>query len=70
MTEEKIIVLKYSEIKNIQDALEKYKHFQEMYLELRLSSKQREISNYAVLKNILKRNIARVMTYMQYNNSI
>ncbi len=64
MREDQIINLNYSEIKNIEDAMEKYKKFKELSLELRLSSKQQDIPNYSKFKKILKNNIARVMTYI------
>jgi ribosomal protein L29 len=67
--EDQIVKIKYSEIKNIQDAIEKYKKFKELSLELRLSSKQQDVPNYSKFKNILKKNIARVMTYINFSTS-
>ena len=50
MKKNEIINLKFSEIKNIDDAIEQYKKFKELSLELRLSSKQQDIPNYKKFK--------------------
>lgn len=66
MKEDQIFNLNYSEIKSLEDAIEKYKKFKELSLELRLSSKQQDVPHYSKFKKILKNNIARVMTYINF----
>lgn len=70
MKKDEIINLKFSEIKNIEDAIDQYKKFKELSLELRLSSKQQDVPDYKKFKKILKNNIARIMTYIHFANKI
>lgn len=66
MKEEEIVSLKFSEIKSVEYAIEQYEKCQSLYLELRLSSKQKNIPNFISLKKILTRNIARLLTYLNF----
>lgn len=58
---------KISDIKSQEDALQFYKKMAEAYLELRLMSRQNEIKSYSSQKKIIKKNIARMMTYLNKN---
>lgn len=62
MKKEKIKEVK--KIINKEEALEVYKTMKQAYLELRLSSKQAKIDDYASRKKIMKKNIARSLTYL------
>lgn len=57
--------IKMSEIQSIEDALNHYKESTAEYLELRLMSRQAEIKDYTSKKKIIKKNIARMLTYLK-----
>jgi ribosomal protein L29 len=57
--------IKMSEVQSIEDALNHYKEATEEYLELRLMSRQTEIKDYTSKKKIIKKNIARMLTYLK-----
>jgi ribosomal protein L29 len=68
MENKDIKLIKYFEINNQESAVEIYKNMKQAYLELRLSSKHGEIKNYVGQKNIMKKNIARALTYLSQNS--
>lgn len=57
--------IKMSEVKSIEDALNHYKQATEAYLELRLMSRQTEIKDFTSKKKTMKKNIARMLTYLK-----
>lgn len=57
--------IKMSEVQSIEDALNRYKEATAEYLELRLMSRQTEIKDYTSKKKIIKKNIARMLTYLK-----
>ena len=57
--------IKMSEVKSIEDALNHYKQATEAYLELRLMSSQTEIKDFTSKKKTMKKNIARMLTYLK-----
>ena len=60
--------IKYLDINNLEVAIEIYKNMKQAYLELRLSSKHGEIKNYVGQKNIMKKNMARALTYLSQSS--
>lgn len=60
--------IKYLDINDQEMAIGIYKKMKEAYLELRLSSKHSEVKNYAGRKNIMKKNMARALTYLSHNS--
>lgn len=57
--------IKMSEVQSIEDALNHYKQATEAYLELRLMSRQTEIKDFTSKKKTMKKNIARMLTYLK-----
>jgi ribosomal protein L29 len=65
MDNKKITSIKYLSIGNREEAIKIYQDMMQAYLELRLSSRHAEIKNYAGQKNIMKKNMARALTYLK-----
>ena len=65
--EKKIELISYCDINSFEFAVEMYKNMKQAYLELRLSSRHSEIKNYVGKKNIMKKNMARALTYLNQN---
>jgi ribosomal protein L29 len=63
----KIKKIKFIEINNVDEASKLYKDMKQAYLELRLSSRQAEIKDYKSQKNIIKKNMARALTFISFN---
>lgn len=57
--------IKMSEVQSIEHALNHYKQATEAYLELRLMSRQTEIKDFTSKKKTIKKNIARMLTYLK-----
>lgn len=68
MENKDIKLIKYFDINNQELAIELYKNMKQAYLELRLSSKHGEIKNYVGRKNIIKKNMARALTYLSQSS--
>jgi ribosomal protein L29 len=68
MENKDIKTIKYLDINNQEMAVEIYKNMKQAYLELRLSSKHAEVKNYAGQKTIMKKNMARALTYLSRNS--
>ncbi len=68
MSKENIKLIKYIDINSSEMAIKIYREMKESFLELRLSSKHSEIKNYAGQKNIMKKNMARALTYLSLSS--
>lgn len=68
MENKDIKLIKYLDIHNQELAIEIYKNMKQFYLELRLSSRHGEVKNYVRQKNIIKKNMARALTYLSQSS--
>jgi ribosomal protein L29 len=68
MENKQIKLIKYLDINNQELAIGLYKNMKQAYLELRLSSKHSEIKNYVGQKKIIKKNMARALTYLSQSS--
>jgi ribosomal protein L29 len=61
--------IKFKNIKNKNMADDLYKEMKQAFLELRLAGAQKLIKNYVSQKRIMRKNMARALTYIIQNNT-